>query len=285
MRIAGAPISWGVCEVPGWGLQLPSDRVLDELRGLGLAATEAGPPGFLPADPGEARAALERRGLRLVGGFVTAVLHVPHRLQEQLQQMASQARWLAEAGGEVMVLAAAASGDGYDARTQLQAREWTLLFEALATTRDLAARSGLRLAVHPHFGTAIETADDIKRLLAGCDAPLCLDTGHAALGGADPAELAADHGDRVAHVHLKDVDPALAEPVRTRAIAYAEGVRRGLYRPLGRGSARIADVLASLRSRGYDGWFVLEQDVALDRASADPIGDIRESLEFARAHA
>lgn len=27
-RLAGAPISWGVCEVPGWGLQLSPDRVL-----------------------------------------------------------------------------------------------------------------------------------------------------------------------------------------------------------------------------------------------------------------
>ena len=27
-RIAGAPISWGVCEVPGWGFQLEPDAVL-----------------------------------------------------------------------------------------------------------------------------------------------------------------------------------------------------------------------------------------------------------------
>ena len=29
-RLASAPISWGVCEVPGWGLELPVDRVLRE---------------------------------------------------------------------------------------------------------------------------------------------------------------------------------------------------------------------------------------------------------------
>jgi hypothetical protein len=47
-KIAGAPISWGVCEVPGWGYQLPPDRVLTEMRKIGLAATELGPDGFLP---------------------------------------------------------------------------------------------------------------------------------------------------------------------------------------------------------------------------------------------
>jgi len=29
-RLAGAPISWGVCEVPGWGLELL--RITDLLR-------------------------------------------------------------------------------------------------------------------------------------------------------------------------------------------------------------------------------------------------------------
>ena len=40
-RIAGAPISWGVCEVP----------VLAEMREIGPLATELGPDGFRPAEP------------------------------------------------------------------------------------------------------------------------------------------------------------------------------------------------------------------------------------------
>ena len=50
-RVAGAPISWGVCEVPGWGYQLAPEQVLPEMREIGLVATEFGPEGFLPADP------------------------------------------------------------------------------------------------------------------------------------------------------------------------------------------------------------------------------------------
>ena len=41
-RIAGAPISWGVCEVPNWGYQLSPDRVLAEMQDVGLSATELG---------------------------------------------------------------------------------------------------------------------------------------------------------------------------------------------------------------------------------------------------
>ena len=71
-RIAGAPISWGVCEVPGWGTQLPPERVLAEMAGLGIEATELGPLGWLGADPA---ARLGEYGLALVGGFVPLVLH------------------------------------------------------------------------------------------------------------------------------------------------------------------------------------------------------------------
>ena len=50
-RIAGAPISWGVCEVPGWGWQDDPESVLTQMREVGLTATEFGPEGFLPTDP------------------------------------------------------------------------------------------------------------------------------------------------------------------------------------------------------------------------------------------
>ena len=79
-RLAAGPISWGVCEVPGWGLQLPPDRVLSEMRSLGILATEAGPDGYLGRDPALVRALLDRHGLELVGGFLPVVLHDPARL-------------------------------------------------------------------------------------------------------------------------------------------------------------------------------------------------------------
>ena len=65
-KIAGAPISWGVCEVPGWGHQLSPARVLTEMAQVGLAATEFGPDGFLPADPAVMAECLAARHLTAV---------------------------------------------------------------------------------------------------------------------------------------------------------------------------------------------------------------------------
>jgi hypothetical protein len=44
-RLAAGPISWGVCEVPDWGVQLPAATVLAEMRALGFRATDFGPNG------------------------------------------------------------------------------------------------------------------------------------------------------------------------------------------------------------------------------------------------
>jgi inosose dehydratase len=68
-KIAGAPISWGVCEVPGWGYQLRPERVLREMREVGLGATELGPDGFLPSEPAAMAEVLSKHGLHAVGGF------------------------------------------------------------------------------------------------------------------------------------------------------------------------------------------------------------------------
>ena len=104
VRLAGAPISWGVCEVPGWGLQLPPERVLGEMAGLGLTATELGPLGWLPRDPGALRERLDAHGLALVGGFVPLVLHEP-ALGDARAAAEDAARGLAAAGAEVFVCA------------------------------------------------------------------------------------------------------------------------------------------------------------------------------------
>jgi inosose dehydratase len=282
-KIAAAPISWGVCEVPNWGVQLPPDRVLADAARLGFTAIEAGPPGFLPADPGAAARTLDGHGLRCIGGFVTAVLHDIGRRDTELASVERQANALRALGSDLLVLAPATGRDGYEERTELTAAEWATLFETIPLVEAIARAAKLEVVVHPHVGTVIEQPRDIERLLAGSHVSLCLDTGHVFVGGGDPAAIARTAGRRVKHVHLKDASAKLAEDVRDRRLSYATAVRQGLYTPLGDGDARIGDVLTVLREGGYDGWYVLEQDIALQDASADPLPGIERSLMFVSA--
>jgi inosose dehydratase len=285
MKLAAAPISWGVCEVPDWGLQLAPDRVLSDMRALDMHATEAGPPGFLPADPAAARALLDSCGLQLVGGFVTAVLHESARRADELASVRRQATWLAAGGAEFVVLAPALSQTGYAGAAEIADDAWPRLFEAIDRVVDVADALGLQVAVHPHWGTAIERPKHIDRFLQETSHDLCLDTGHIALGGADPLKIARDAGPRVRHVHLKDVDGPLGARVRDGSLGYNDAVRDGLFRPLGEGVARIKDVLRLLRDARYAGWYVLEQDVMLDREPAPGApGWIAQSAAYARKH-
>jgi inosose dehydratase len=280
-RIAGAPISWGVCEAPGWGYELPPERVLGEMRELGLKATELGPTGYLGAQPHDVRAQLERFDLGLIGGFLPVPLHVDPALD--LAEATAAIATLAAGGAEVVVLAAQ-SGDGsYDRKVPLSDEEWPVLLGNLARLQQLVADHGLTATLHPHVGTAIEDRETVLRLLDESDIALCLDTGHLLIGGMQPLELLDIAADRIAHVHLKDVNDSVAATVAAGEASYLGAVRNGLYTPLGAGDLDIAAIVAALEAIGYRGRYVLEQDCALDAepdAGAGPVGDVRTSIEF-----
>ncbi|WP_102142414.1 sugar phosphate isomerase/epimerase family protein [Mycobacterium hubeiense] len=282
MKIAGAPISWGVCEVPGWGHQLAPQRVLTEMRDIGLTATELGPQGFLPTDPGELNALLDSYGLQCVGTFAPVLLH--DESNDPLPDISGPLDAVVACRAKVLVLAAASGADGYDARPALNDGQWATLLTNLDRLAAAAAERGVLAVLHPHVGTMVETRSDVDRVLAGSTIPLCLDTGHLLIGGTDPVALAREVPDRIAHAHLKDVDAALAARVRTGELSYTDAVRQGMYTPLGSGDVDISGIVTTLRGNGFDGWFVLEQDTVLDGEPADegPARDVRASVGFMR---
>jgi sugar phosphate isomerase/epimerase len=154
------------------------------------------------------------------------VLHVRARLAGALAELQRQAKRLADGGAEILVLGAGA-----------RARD----------TTD-ATRQGLAVALNPDFGTVIKRAAEVERLVVLSDVELCLDTGHLALGGCDPAALVGRVPARIRHIYLNDVRPDIAAAVGARTIAYADGVNRGpIYRWAreARGSAR-----SCMRSNG-----------------------------------
>jgi inosose dehydratase len=255
---------------------LTAERVLAEMRDVGLVAAEFGPDGFLP-DP----AVLEEFGLAAVGGFVPVVLH-----EDSVDVMATVGAKLDEfvaAGGRMLVLAADSGRTGYDERVELSDAAWRTLLDNLERIREAAGERGVTAALHPHVGTVVERGPEVWRVLHGSAIPLCLDTGHLLIGGTDPAELVVQVPDRIAHTHLKDVDARSAAAVRAGERGYREAVADGMYRPLGLGDVDLARIVSTLESHGYAGWYVMEQDAVLagEPAPGDgPVADVRASLAF-----
>lgn len=283
-KIATAPISWGVSEVPGWGVQLPPERVLAEMRELGHTATEIGADGFLPEAPADKAAKLREYDLEAIGSFVPVVLHQDD--VDPLPRIERELEAYAAAGGDTLVVCAVTGLVGYDVtREPLTDAEWATLFRNLDTITKIAAARGVRAALHPHVGSVVETEDDVNRVLEGSTIPFCFDTGHLMIGGTDPVAFAAAHADRIAHTHLKDVSLEWIRKVKAGEISYYDACIEGLYTPLGQGDVDVRAIVTSLVAAGYSGWLVLEQDkiVQEDPAPGEgPIEDARASVTYLR---
>ena len=284
-RIAAAPISWGVCEVPGWGWQHEPPTVLTQMRELGIAATEFGPDGFLPDAPQGKADTLAEYGLAAVGQFVPVVLHDPGA--DPLPAVETAMAGLVAADASTVVIAAATGADGYDDRPELDDVGWSTLLANLDRIADAAADRGLTAALHPHVGTMVESGEETDRVLAGSRVGLCLDTGHLLIGGGDPVRVAVEHPDRIVHMHLKDVDLSWARKVQDGAVGYTDAVAAGMYVALGAGDVDIAAIVGALEEVGYTGWYVLEQDTILPgdpddpstpKGAGDPVADVRTSV-------
>ena len=285
-RVAGAPISWGVCEVPGWGVELPVERVLAEMQELGLQATELGSDGYLPTEPDALRAVCARFDLAMIGGFVPLVLHDPAQRDASLAAAERTAALMGGAGGTLFITSMVTTFD-WAPRIEIDAAAWDHAAEMLGEVEAIVAAHGMRQAIHPHLGTMIERPEDVKNVLDRSDVGWTFDMGHLMIGGYDPVEFLADARDRIVHVHLKDVHLDRAAPVFAGEQTIMEGVQNGMFCPMGDGDVPIAQVVTELERTGYNGWYVLEQDAAITGAEPAPGEgpklDVLRSIEYLRA--
>ncbi len=294
MKLGSAPISWGVCELPDWGVMLPYERVLDEMADLGYAGTELGPWGYLPKDAAVLGKELRARHLALAGAFCPVTLHDPARYDEQMAYAMDTCRLLADLSAPVVVLAEA--GDAERERIAGRVRQsdahfsddqWKRFCEGANEIARRAKEMGLVTAFHPHAGTYVETPAETDELLRCTDPALvglCLDTGHVYYGGGDPVALARSDPGRIRHVHLKDVYRDRYERALAQKLDFTAAVGQDVFAPVGSGAIDMALLLGILRQARFDGWLIVEQDIRIAPGSArQPKVDAAKSRSFVTA--
>jgi inosose dehydratase len=270
MRLAASPVSWGV-DFAGDPRNAPWPQVLDGIAAAGYAGVELGPVGYMPTDPRRLSHELQRRALECVGTFVFEPLHDPQELPRIAAAAQRAAALVAAAGGrhllgiDAVTPERARTAGRPDAAPRLDAGGRRALATTIALLDRIASDAGLVFALHPHAGTYVEFGDEID--WAAQHAALCLDTGHLAYAGLDPGEQLDRHGERLALLHLKDVDPA----VRARGHDFWSAVAAGVFCPLGKGVVDLDGVLART---AHVCWATVEQD---RRGGGDPVADLRAS--------
>lgn len=286
LRYATGPVTWGVDFAdspnnPHWS------TVLDEIAASGIGALELGPIGYLPTDGERLRHELADRGLIAVGSFVFDNLHDRTERPRVLRETRRAAEAIAIAGGSTLVIIdqpgpvrAATAGRSKDA-PRLDEAGRDDLRETLELMAATAVEHGLDPAVHPHAGGYIEFADEIEWVVADTTLNLCLDTGHLAYAGIDPAAAILEHGSRVTHLHLKDVSGPVLAQVRAESVGFWAAIERGVFCPLGTGLVGLPDVLRAVEAIGYTGYATIEQDRV--PGSGDPLSDLQASVDALRS--
>ena len=275
IKVANAPVSWGAIEFENDRGGLAYGQVLDEIQGTGYVGTELGDWGFLPTEPDALDRELKSRHLELVGAFVQTPLWNPSAYDDGLKRALRAARLLAAVAGDQPFIILSDDNATVEIRNQnagrirpehgLQPHQWEDLIEgASLIARTVRDETGLRTTFHHHGGGYIETPAEVEELLDRSDPEilgLCLDTGHFAFGGGDPAEAIRSFADRIWHIHLKDFDPSIASRSQEENWDYLESLRIGVFSELGKGAVDFPAVLRALDSIGFDSWVVVEQDL------------------------
>lgn len=210
------------------------------------------------------------RGLQLSAGWVRAHLEVESARSRLEEQVNKTGKLLAASGAKFLVLI----DDTYDGYftgppaqpARLDAQAWEKLIETVNRAGDLARKEfGLGLVFHPHAYSHVETQEQIETLLAQTDASrvsLCLDTGHLAFRGGDPAEFVRRHHSRIAYLHLQNVNaPAMKQWFGAGNGLFVNAVGMGVFCEPDKGTVDFARLSRVLDEVGFDGWAIVEQEI------------------------
>ncbi|MCC7047253.1 MAG: myo-inosose-2 dehydratase [Alphaproteobacteria bacterium] len=274
VRIGINPITWSNDDMPALGGDTPLEVCLAETKQAGYAGIEMG--GKFPKTTAELRPVLARHGLDFISGWYSAKL-LERDAEAEIAAIAGHLDLMAGMGCKVMVFAEG-SGATHGDRTQPAGKrrtiadaEWADYGKRVTAVAEHMARRGVRLAFHHHMGTAVQTAEEVDRLMAatGEAAGLLLDTGHATYAGGDPLALARRHAKRIVHVHCKDVRRPVLDQALKKNQSFLDAVVDGVFTVPGDGSIDFKPVLSHLAGQGYAGWLVVEAEQ--DPAKAHPL--------------
>lgn len=276
IKVAAAPVSWGVFEkTEGGPLQLEPEQMLDQMAAAGYAGTELGPPGYF-GDAASMKERLASRGLSMVGAFMPLRFSRPEHIEEDLEWMRGVMDLL-EAGrpDEVMPKAVLADASLEPERmrwagqidshpeAELPPERFSVLIDNMHRAGELARSRGFDPVLHFHAGSYCESGSEIHRVFDALDTSIvgmCLDTGHALFGGADPMEILDTYFEAVRLVHIKDCDREVLGEVCRSGGGLMQAWDRGVFCELGHGTAGLDPFLDALKAKGYEGWMTVEQD-------------------------
>lgn len=287
VKLGIAPIAWTNDDMPELGGEISFEQCIDEMAAAGYEGSEVG--NKYPRDPQVLKKALEPRGLQIASAWFSSFL-TTKSLEETVVEFIKHRDFLHAMGAQVIVVAEQGHSIQGQMETPLHANkpvftdaEWDKLVAGLHHLGDLAIEKGMKIVYHHHMGTGVQTFEEVERLMASTDpekVSLLLDTGHIVFAGGDPLAMIEKFGERIRHVHFKDLRKEVEREVKDQQLSFLQGVKRGVFTVPGDGYIDFTPVVAGLNKIDYKGWIIVEAEQ--DPALAPPLEYAKKAREYIR---
>jgi len=274
VNLGVSPLSWTNDVLAELGGDIPLEVCLKDAADNGYDGVELGRK--FPREAHELLSKLSSYGLRLATGWYSGYL-AERSVEAEWRAAADHVQLLESCGCQVLVYGECGMMEGdspwdepLSRGTKLKSIDLPAYAERLTEFSVGLNKRGIKLAYHYHLKMLVETAEEIA---AFCQATppevgLLLDTGHAYAAGADYGEILQRFGDRVVHIHLKDVRRDVLDWARKNDVTFNSAIREGLFTVPGDGNVDFTEIGKFIRSSGYSGWVVVEAEQ--DPAKAAP---------------
>ena len=268
LKLANAPCSWGV-EFAGSPDNPTWQQVLEEIQGAGFTGTELGPIGYMPEDAIMLKEQLDQHQLHVIAGTLFQHLHDADKYKEIIDIAHRTCSLLSKLDAEYLVVISHVASPRTEqagqmtTATRLDAGTWQHMISTIDECARICLDYGITPTLHSHTGSYLEYEDELTRAaeeLSEERVKLCIDTGHCLYAGMDPAEIIKRYGDRVAYLHMKDINPTVYQSVIENGTDFYSAVKQGVFCPIGQGAVNFTEVKQALTDIQFGGWMTVEQD-------------------------
>lgn len=281
-----APINWSNDDLHSLGGELTYQQCLSEMALAGYKGSEGG--WKYPKEYETIKKALDLRGLKVCNMWFSSFF-TTFKNEETYSEFDKHLDYTYSLGARVVGVGECGVTIHGDLdqplkknRPILTDEQFDNLCKGLNELGKRAKNKGMKLCFHYHVGTGIETLEEIDRLMANTDSELVylvFDTGHAVVAGINPVEILEKYGNRVGHVHVKDVRGEILERVKNENLSFLQGVLNGIFTVPGDGTeVKWDQIFDKLNDLNYEGWIVVEAEQ--DPSKADPLEYAQKARKF-----
>ncbi|MCE0492151.1 myo-inosose-2 dehydratase [Pantoea sp. Mb-10] len=291
VKLAIAPIGWTNDDMPELGSENTFQQTVSEMALAGFTGSEVGSK--YPREPAVLKPLLDIRGIEICNAWFSTFFANGDKAKT-IDQFVNHMNFLHAMGARVIGCSEQSQSIQGTALPVLEQKpvfsdeQWQHTADGYNTLAQLAAEKGMRVCLHHHMGTAIQTPAEIDRFMAEThdDVGLLFDTGHIYYSEGSQQvmlDVLKKHLPRIFHVHLKDVRDNVVAEVRAQSLSFLDGVKKGTFTVPGDGVIDFDPVFRILDDYGYKGWMVVEAEQ--DPALANPFEYAVKARKYIREHA